>query len=1534
MKKNSLVKSMLVFSLSVMMAVGMVPSMTYAETNGESMQEQAVIPKITSISFSMSTVLDEGTESEIKPIESSDSAIELDVTSGSGIKLYATLETNAEDVTYVGINFDGKYDNRRGGSIAFRFSKSDESGKLTASCTVPVGQISGMYYPSYVSISQGDINSTNWNYSDSSALAPIPRILKNWKFNVNGKEEPEEDAPNDSYPELKVTDIRVSQPVIQGPIDVNRKPEEKITVTFQGKPGYSMTSTSIAFINEKYQRIRASWSEWPGKSFGEDGSCTVDLDMNNFDAYTSNGTYRVESVDAFIMNRDTEEYDAYWQAEDQQKDWNALEKPTITIKDNLVDNVPPTLEVLTIDQEEISGGGVLHFTAKISDSVSGTYKVGSLRLQRDGGKAAYIDLIYNEKTGNFEGSAFVSDEAVDGIYHVISVQARDNANNWANYQLGNKNNDIPDDCKKTVTINNGITLKQRDDSTQPSNIIVNDTFGEDYLTFTGVDGVEYEYCYVYEGNGDLGRYWYQVEGTGTERKIDVGNTNIPKDVIRIRAKETDEYAAGKIVKVEDEFTFTKLLKGDFEVSGNAVVGNIITVNANVESGLDEDDELIYQFYIWSDDYPVMYQESTSNKLKIDDAMLGKKILCQVVTKNHSNWYLGDGGKLVGPVNASGSGEENPPEEPDEEPVVEVTADNVAEYLTYKDATLTYNGDNRANDVKDTIKICDGHRDELCFDNFELSFKKHGDNDEYLDDIIDAGIYDVYVSIDAEKIQTKATVLLGSVVIDKHQVTVEDFGIKDTEKTYSRGGWGVDLDYNDYVLDWDHMHFIFKDQNGQPLTEDSTDEYGQPKNVGTYKVYVSYDSDENCTALEEVDTGKTLTINKADAAKEYSFDQYVINYTDTELAGYHMEGYIDDWTLAGKDNQVTATVSCKNPEDEKYVTDLSFGDYTENGELEESKTFKAVKFKLTEESAKLTENKTILLHVDFGNSFTNWTAAFDLPIVITPKKVLWMWIADEDRLVYDGNKKELIFELEGDEGFGAVSGSAVEINEKIEGKNPFTVKITKNEKEVTALKDAGQYIVSAIYDDGTYYGQMTWSGWVEPKRVESLKGLLRLSMDTLVCNGHDQTDVILDAVVIEDGISISKEDYGVYIDCRGPVSAVGTYDVYAFCRWENNEPKNYEWDGDLKVGTVTIGRLSVTADSKGVVTIKVGDKIISNTDQHVALEYYKDNDKLQAAPTAPGTYKVKVSYTDTTYLEESVIAETEYTIPGQTTSGGGSSSGGGFVPSTDDKKDNDNKTESKPVTETKEDGTKVTTTETKAEDGTVQAKVELKNDTTGVQATVNVAKDANGKVTEATAAVTQTSTDKKAGISAATIAQITEAAGTKDVEITTKIVDAKGKTVCKLTVNAKDLKSGNQMKVLKIDSKTGEMSLVNKSTYMVDKDGNLAMDDLSKANYMVLTKAQAEAFSKAVLKTVKVETAKKNVTVGKKTRIILDDGLNMNNVARITYKTSKKSVAIVSKNGTISAKKTGKVTVKAIVTLKNGKTKTVKMTITVKNAKKK
>lgn len=56
---------------------------------------------------------------------------------------------------------------------------------------------------------------------------------------------------------------------------------------------------------------------------------------------------------------------------------------------------------------------------------------------------------------------------------------------------------------------------------------------------------------------------------------------------------------------------------------------------------------------------------------------------------------------------------------------------------------------------------------------------------------------------------------------------------------------------------------------------------------------------------------------------------------------------------------------------------------------------------------------------------------------------------------------------------------------------------------------------------------------------------------------------------------------------------------------------------------------------------------------------------------------------------------------------------------------------------------------------------------------------------------------------------------------------------------------------------------------------------------------------------------------------------MENVAKITYKSSKKSVVSVNKNGKIKGKKKGTGKVTATVTLKDGTKKIVTIKVTVK-----
>ena len=151
----------------------------------------------------------------------------------------------------------------------------------------------------------------------------------------------------------------------------------------------------------------------------------------------------------------------------------------------------------------------------------------------------------------------------------------------------------------------------------------------------------------------------------------------------------------------------------------------------------------------------------------------------------------------------------------------------------------------------------------------------------------------------------------------------------------------------------------------------------------------------------------------------------------------------------------------------------------------------------------------------------------------------------------------------------------------------------------------------------------------------------------------------------------------------------------------------------------------------------------------------------------------------------------------------------------------------------------------------------------------------------------------------------------------------------LEANAQDLEAGNKLKVMAIDEKTGEHVLVNAKTYTVNKNGNVKLTLPAGMTYQLMDTKEAAAVEKQILATVKVQKTSATVAEGKKITVQMSKNLDMDNVAKITYSTSKKSVATVSKNGQVTAKNTGSVVITAKVTLKNGKTKTVKMKITVK-----
>lgn len=211
-----------------------------------------------------------------------------------------------------------------------------------------------------------------------------------------------------------------------------------------------------------------------------------------------------------------------------------------------------------------------------------------------------------------------------------------------------------------------------------------------------------------------------------------------------------------------------------------------------------------------------------------------------------------------------------------------------------------------------------------------------------------------------------------------------------------------------------------------------------------------------------------------------------------------------------------------------------------------------------------------------------------------------------------------------------------------------------------------------------------------------------------------------------------------------------------------------------------------------------------------------------------------------------------------------------------------------------------------------------------EASVTITKDAQGNVTSANATVS----GSKGTLTADVVKQLIEAAGTEDLTIIVQVKNTNGDVKYTVSVSAKNVKHNKSLKAFVVNRKTGEYELINSKTYKAE-DGNLNASFGKKGDYVLLTTKEAARIEKEILKTIAPKKAKATVKKGKTTEFKLDSKLNQNNVKKVTYKTSKKSIATVNKNGKIKANRKGTVTIKATVTLKNGKTKTVSMKIVVR-----
>ena len=299
--------------------------------------------------------------------------------------------------------------------------------------------------------------------------------------------------------------------------------------------------------------------------------------------------------------------------------------------------------------------------------------------------------------------------------------------------------------------------------------------------------------------------------------------------------------------------------------------------------------------------------------------------------------------------------------------------------------------------------------------------------------------------------------------------------------------------------------------------------------------------------------------------------------------------------------------------------------------------------------------------------------------------------------------------------------------------------------------------------------------------------------------------------------------------------------------------------------------------------------------------------------------------------------------GGSVSGGGSSAGGGTVVNPDNKTE-DTKTEVKPDgtrVETKTDTVKndqgnevkSETTTIKNADGkvvSVTTTIEIKDAATNTTINMVVKKDAAGEVTEAKAEIEAVAAAGKNGKAKTTLnadaaEQMIQAAGTKNVTIKQTVRDDKGNTLYTVETDAKNLEAGRKLTLVEI--REGKQILVAKSA-KVDTNGNFTIR-APKGEYQLLNETQMKTLRKQILATVK--PAKKSVSIkkGKKAAISLSKKLDKANVAKITYRSTKKSVVTITKNGKATGKKKGTAVIEITVVLNDGTKKVIKTKVTVK-----
>lgn len=375
----------------------------------------------------------------------------------------------------------------------------------------------------------------------------------------------------------------------------------------------------------------------------------------------------------------------------------------------------------------------------------------------------------------------------------------------------------------------------------------------------------------------------------------------------------------------------------------------------------------------------------------------------------------------------------------------------------------------------------------------------------------------------------------------------------------------------------------------------------------------------------------------------------------------------------------------------------------------------------------------------------------------------------------------------------------------------------------------------------------------------------------------------------------------------------------------------------------------TPGASDVPTISGTDKFSDRTEVTItttpgAIIYYttdgtvptNESQKYNTPITLTETATIRAIAIEGGHIMSDVVgmAFTKESSGGSSSSGGSTDSGSETAPPQEDNKD---KTTTKTKTETREDGTVVTTTEIRAEDGSVQIRTEIRNEKTGMNIVVNVSKNAKGKITSATAEIL----DRGFGnvkISGEALSEIVKAAGTKKVKATIKMLTKNDWVIREVTVNVNTLLKRTvrpkKMKIIEIDPETGEKLVVSKMPFRVAADGSVELDhnELGHGNYELVTADEEEALTKQILRSIKATKQSASIREKQGTYFWFKKGVNWDNVDKVTFSVLNPDVARVSSNGRITGLKPGKTVVKAVVRLENGQSKVIRMTVTVNEKK--